>query len=104
MAGDCACSLMTSHDGFGGPYYRERAIDYDINLIQAELKLHLSAAIGLGEILMDYMDLLQNVSYYWLCNFDIVLLQGTVCKYFSCCLWIPLSVITKCPASLLGQL
>ena len=53
---------------------------------------------------MDYTDLLQNVFYYLLCNFDIVLLQGMVCKYFSCCLWIPLSVITKSPASLLRQL
>ena len=41
VAGDCACSLVTSHDRFGGVYGRGRAIDYDINLIQAELKLHL---------------------------------------------------------------
>ena len=44
VAGDCACSLMTSHDGFGGLYCREQAIDYDINLIQAELKLHLMSS------------------------------------------------------------
>jgi hypothetical protein len=60
VAGNCACSVVTSHNGFGGPqfllrlqtmlYCHARAIAYDINLIQAELKLHLmsSATVNMG--------------------------------------------------------